>query len=60
MDEITNNVTWWNTTSTASDTSGVWFPYYAESTWVPYVDEKYEPKWHIAKGYKYQIKHMWD
>ena len=60
MDEITNNVTWWNTTSTTCDNTGVWFPNYAESIWVPYTFEKYEPKWHIKKGYKYQIKHMWD
>ncbi len=44
----------------ATDTSGVWFPYYQESTWMPYVETKYKPEWHIKQGYKYQIKHMWD
>jgi hypothetical protein len=60
MDETTNNVTWWNTTSTTSDNNSVWFPYYSEPVWEPYVIEKYEPKWHIKEGYKNQLKHMWD
>jgi len=65
MDETTNNYTFWNSTATTSgnynlSVNDVWFPNYAESIWVPYVIEKYEPKWHIKKGYKYQLKHMWD
>ncbi len=65
MDEITNNYTLWNSTANTSgnytlSTNDMWFPNYTESTWVPYVDEKYEPKWHIKKGYKNQIKKMWD
>ena len=55
-----DTVSWWNSTITASDTNTVWFPFYMESTWVPYSFEKYIPKWHIQKGYFNQIKHMWD
>ena len=66
MDEITNNYTTWNTTSTSDnmiyqfDTSDGWFPYYQESTWLPYKDVKYIPRWHITQGYRNQIKTMWD
>ena len=45
---------------TTDGTSSVWFPYYQESIWLPYEEEKYTPKWHIAQGYKNQIKSMWD
>ncbi len=66
-----NNI--WNTTATTSDgtsnymsntftvsTDNMWFPYYMESTWVPYTEVKYKPKWHIKLGYKNQINRMWD
>lgn len=69
--DVTGATTTWipsqvNTSSTAgtynlsTDTGGTWFPYYNESTWVPYVETDYIPKWHIAQGYKIQIKSMWD
>ncbi len=60
MAGTTNNVTWWNATTTTGDCDTLWFPYYSEPDWEPYTVEKYEPKWHIKKGYKNQIKHMWD
>ncbi len=71
MDEITNNnnITW-NTTASTSDnatltfstagTGNVWFPYYKESTWLPYDCENYCPKWHIRLGYKNQMRNMWN
>ena len=73
MDETMNNYStassWDLTTTTGStintynlstDGTGVWFPYYDESTWLPYIETKYIPKWHIKEGYKNQIKSMWD
>jgi len=57
------------TTSTAGDTTStlnlndpnnVWFPYYMESTWMPYHEIKYKPEWHIKVGYKIQLSTMWD
>lgn len=61
MDETTNNVTWTNSTATSTDGSfTLSFPSYCEPEWDPYTEIKYEPKWHIQKGYKCQLKHMWD
>ena len=73
MDETMNNYstagTWDITTTTgttnnvynfSTDGGGAWFPYYLESTWLPYDETNYTPKWHIAQGYKNQIKSMWD
>lgn len=72
MDEIMNNGTnsWYSTTSTGDSNSitftastnvaDTWFPYYMESTWVPYPEEPYKPEWHILQGYKKQFKSMWD
>ncbi len=75
MDETISNGTpsWTYPTSTATtsnctdtltlstlDDSTVWFPYYMESTWLPYHEIKYKPEWHIKKGYKNQLKKMWD
>ena len=72
MDETMNNYstagTWDVTTTTSStntydlttDGAATWFPYYNESTWLPYDETDYIPKWHIAQGYKNQIKSMWD
>ena len=71
MDETTNNnITAWSTTGSTSDNftftastlanDTIWFPYYDESTWLPYKYEPYVPKWHITQGYKNQIKTMWD
>lgn len=73
MDEITNNqfnTNSWDTTATTTDNivtynlqtdgTGEWFPYYTESTWLPYKEVKYIPKWHTTQGYKNQIKTMWD
>ena len=65
MDETTSNFytdgtyTWDNdTTSTAAVTT--WITNFEFTSWDPYLFKKYTPKWHIDKGYKYQIKHMWD
>ncbi len=59
--------TWWETTATTTNTNqftvstdDFWFPYYMESTWLPYHEVKYKPEWHIKLGYKNQIKKMWD
>ena len=73
MDEIMSNenITWTNTTNTTdcanliftsgtSDTNIAWDYHFEYTSWLPYTYEQYDPKWHIEKGYKYQIKHMWD
>jgi len=51
-----------DTTSTINmnDTNSMWFPHYMESTWLPYHIEEYKPEFHIKKGYKIQLKTMWD
>jgi len=65
MDETMSNFytdgtyTWDNnTTSTSAVTT--WITDFEFTSWDPYLFVKYTPKWHIDKGYKYQIKHMWD
>ena len=59
----------WDTTTTTDATNNVynfstdgaiWFPYYLESTWEPYEETNYTPKWHITQGYKKQMNTMWD
>jgi hypothetical protein len=75
MDETTNNFTWNNTTSSTNGitvgdyttlctpitTNGTvnYFTNFQYSSWLPYIYDQYYPKWHIQKGYKNQIKHMW-
>lgn len=49
-----------NITSTLTDSSGMWFPNYQDTTWMPYVPPKYKPRWHILQGYKIQMSKMWD
>jgi len=63
-----NDITF--TTSTVSDvtstinptdSSSIWFPYYMESTWMPYQYVEYEPLWHKKyAAIKYQMDTMWD
>ena len=43
-----------------TDVNSVWFPHYMESTWLPYHIIPYKPEFHIKKGYKIQLKSMWD
>ena len=59
MDETINNFSWWNNTSTTSD-STLTFSYYDDTQWTPYSYEKYTPKWHILRGYEAQMDKMWD
>ncbi len=65
MDETMNNLETnglytWDTATTSTDSVTTWITDFEFSSWEPYLFEKYIPKWHIEKGYKYQIKHMWD
>lgn len=65
MDETTSNTTnteliTWDYTATTSDGVTTWINDFEFTSWEPYLFEKYAPKWHIQKGYKKQIKHMWD
>lgn len=65
MDETTNNLETtenitWDDTTTTSDGVTTWIADFNFTSWEPYLYEKYTPQWHIEKGYKYQIKHMWD
>lgn len=52
----------WTTTASTTDcgtftlTNGtasgdLWFPYYMESTWLPYKEVKYFPAYHLLKSY---------
>ena len=50
----------WNNNTTSTDGVTTWITDFEFSSWDPYLFEKYTPEWHIKKGYKYQIKHMWD
>ncbi len=55
------NINWTTTASTTDyttlkltngiDFSDSWFPYYMESTWIPYNEEKYFPAYHLLKSY---------
>jgi len=65
------NFTWTNSTSTTDcanltftngTSDGSFLPcyYFQYTSWLPYKYEEYAPKWHIEKGYKYQLKHMWE
>jgi len=63
----TNDITLTATTSgdvtstiDLTNVNSVWFPHYMESTWLPYHYESYKPEFHIKKGYKVQLKTMWD
>jgi hypothetical protein len=65
MDETTNNldtsgIYTWNYATTNTDSVTTWIHDFEFTSWEPYLFEKYIPKWHIEKGYKYQIKHMWN
>jgi len=69
---MSNNINWYTTTTTTDGTSNnltftastdaatTWFPYYQESTWLPYDIKPYKPEWHIKLGYKKQLLSMWD
>ena len=72
MNNSSNDNTWnintWNTATTTTggtndtftvSTDSMWYPYYMESTWLPYCEVEYKPQWHIKLGYKNQIKTMW-
>jgi len=50
----------WNNSTASTDGITTWITDFEFTSWDPYLFEKYTPKWHIDKGYKYQIKHMWD
>ena len=64
MDETTSSTTdfytWDNVTTTSDGNTATWIHDFQFTSWEPYLFEKYIPKFHIQKGYKYQIKHMWD
>ena len=57
----------WTTTASTTDCatltltngtdSSLWFPYYMESTWMPYEEEKYYPAYHLLKSYGITKKH---
>jgi len=50
----------WNNSTASTEGITTWITDFEFTSWEPYLFEKYIPKWHIKKGYKYQIKHMWD
>jgi len=56
----TNNFYTWDNATTTSDGVTSYIADFQFTSWEPYLFEKYIPKWHIQKGYKKQIKHMWD
>jgi len=66
MGENMSDSTFFDTTTTTNcgilnfTSDNTWFPYYLESTWIPYHETKYNPKWHIMQSYKIQMETMWE